>query len=44
MKTLKSRIEFYLKDYLEDKKYIYTEIVRVENATLVGAAIAGLTN
>jgi hexokinase len=44
MKSLKSRVEFYLKDYLENKKGVFTEIVSVENATLVGAAIAGLTN
>jgi hexokinase len=44
MKTLKTRVEFYLKQYLEDKRGIYTEIIAVENATLIGAAIAGLTN
>jgi hexokinase len=44
MKTLKSRVEFYLKLYLENKKGIHTEIISVENATLIGAAIAGLTN
>ncbi|MBN2020601.1 MAG: hypothetical protein JW749_10310 [Sedimentisphaerales bacterium] len=44
MKTLKSRIEFYLKQYLENKLGIYYEIISVDNATLIGAAIAGLTN
>ena len=44
MKTLKPRVEFYLKQYLENKHGIYTEIISVENATLIGAAIAGLTN
>jgi hexokinase len=44
LKSLKQRVEFYLKQYLEDKKNIYYEIVNVENATLIGAAIAGLTN
>ncbi len=44
MKTLKSRVEFYLKQHLEDQHGIYTEIISVENATLIGAAIAGLTN
>lgn len=44
MKTLKSRVEYYVKQYLENKKGVYTEIVSVENATLIGAAIAGLTN
>jgi hexokinase len=44
MKTLKPRVEFYLKQHLENKHGIYTEIISVENATLIGAAIAGLTN
>lgn len=44
MKTLKSRVEFYLKQHLEDQRGIYTEIISVDNATLIGAAIAGLTN
>lgn len=44
MKTLKSRVEFYLKRNLEDKRGIYTDIINVENATLIGAAIAALTN
>lgn len=44
MKTLKSRVEYYLKQNLEDKRGIHTEIINVENATLIGAAIAGLTN
>ena len=44
MKTLRQRVEYYLKQCLENKKGIYTEIVSVENATLIGAAIAGLTN
>jgi hexokinase len=44
MKTLKARVEFYLKQYLENKHGIYTEIIGVENATLIGSAIAGLTN
>jgi hexokinase len=44
MKSLKSRVEFYLKQYLENKCGIYFDLVQVENATLIGAAIAGLTN
>ncbi len=44
MRAIKSRVEFYLKQYLEIKKGVYTEIIAVENATLIGAAIAGLTN
>jgi hexokinase len=44
MKTLKSRVEFYLKQYLENKHGIYFDIISVDNATLIGSAIAGLTN
>jgi len=44
LKSLKQRVEYYLKTYLEDRKNRYYEIVNVDNATLIGAAIAGLTN
>jgi hexokinase len=44
LKSLRPRIEFYLKGYLEDRRDRYYEIVKVENASLIGAAIAGLTN
>jgi hexokinase len=44
MKGLKNRVEFYLKQYLENKRGLYYEIISVDNATLIGAAIAGLTN
>ncbi|MGB7581634.1 MAG: hypothetical protein WBL85_04200 [Sedimentisphaerales bacterium] len=44
MKGLKNRVEFYLKQYLENKLGIHYEIISVDNATLIGAAIAGLTN
>ena len=44
LKTLKPRVEYYLKAYLENKHNIYHEIISVENSTLIGAAIAGLTN
>ena len=44
MKGLKNRTEFYLKQYLKNKRGLYYEIICVENATLIGAAIAGLTN
>jgi hexokinase len=44
LKGLKSRVEFYLKQYLENELGIYWEIISVDNATLIGAAIAGLTN
>ncbi len=44
LKSLKSKIEYYMKDYLINKKERYVEFVNIENATLIGAAIAGLTN
>ncbi len=44
LKTLKTRVQYYLKSYLENQKGIYTDIVGVENAAIIGAAIAGLTN
>jgi len=44
LKSLKAKIDYYLKSYLEETHNRFVEIVRVENATLIGAAIAGLTN
>jgi len=44
LKSLRPKIEYYLKQYLVDKKHIHYEIVTIDNATLIGAAIAGLTN
>ncbi|MHC4682380.1 MAG: hexokinase family protein [Planctomycetota bacterium] len=44
LKGLKEGVERYLKDLLQDKHGRYFEIVNVDNATLIGAAIAGLTN
>lgn len=44
LQTLKQKVEYYLKQYLENRKKRYYEIVNVQNATLIGAAIAGLTN
>lgn len=41
---LKENTEKYLDEFLVGQKKRYYEIVEVENATLVGAAIAGLTN
>lgn len=41
---LKEKVEKYLQEFLKDQKGHYFEIVQVENATLIGAAIAGLTN
>ncbi len=44
LKSLRQKVEYYLKQYLVDQKGIYFEVVNVEDATLIGAAIAGLTN
>lgn len=44
LSKFKARVEYYLKTYLEEKHTIYYEIINVENSTLLGAAIAGLTN
>ncbi len=42
--SMKRKVEYYLKSFLEEQEDRYFEIIRVENASLVGAAIAGLTN
>ena len=42
--NLKPRVEFYLNQYLKEQNGCFYEIISVENATLIGAAIAGLTN
>ena len=39
---LKFRTEFYLKDFLENKKNRYIEFSHIEDAPLIGAAVAGL--
>lgn len=44
LKSLKTRIECYLRTFLQGQHGRYFEIVKVDNATLIGAAIAGLTN
>ncbi len=42
--SLRQKVEYYLKQYLVDGQGVYYHIATVENATLIGAAIAGLTN
>lgn len=44
LKSLRRKVEYYLKQYLVDGKHVHYEIVSIDNATLIGAAIAGLTN
>jgi hexokinase len=43
VKGFSSLVEYYLKTIL-DKRDIYYELLNVENAPLLGAAVAGLTN
>jgi len=44
LKSLKTKVEYYLKSFLEETHNRFVEIVSAKNATLIGAAIAGLTN
>jgi hexokinase len=44
MRYMKPRVESYLKGYLTDRKGRYVEMIGIENAPLIGAAIAGLTH
>lgn len=42
LKGYKTKIEYYMKKYLEEKYGRYYEFIQVENASLIGAAIAAL--
>jgi hexokinase len=42
--SLKHKVQCYLTQYLTNKKGVHYDIINVDNATLIGAAIAGLTN
>jgi hexokinase len=44
LKDFQSKVEGFLAEYLVTQKGRFYEIISVENATLIGAAIAGLTN
>jgi len=44
LKSLKERIESYMRCFLQGQHDRFVEFVHVEDATLIGAAIAGLTN
>jgi hexokinase len=44
LKDFQSKVESYLQQYLVEQKDRFYEIIGVDNATLIGAAIAGLTN
>lgn len=43
-KLFKGKLNFYIKQYLNDRMGLNCEIVESENSTLIGTAIAGLSN
>jgi len=43
-KLFRHKLDYYIKSYLNDKKGVYCEFVKAENAPLIGAAVAGLLN
>lgn len=44
VKSLQTRIKYYLDDYLMKENKCCYKIINVKNSSLIGAAIAGLTN
>ena len=44
LKSLRDRVQAYMRSFLQDRHDRFVEFVHVEDATLIGAAIAGLTN
>lgn len=42
LKNFRTKLESYLKTYLNDELHLYYEFVKVENANLTGSAIAAL--
>jgi hypothetical protein len=44
LKGMRRKLDCYLKGFLEESHGRHLELVQVENASLLGAAIAGLTN
>lgn len=43
-KLFQGKLAYYIKKYLNDERRLYCEIVKAENATLIGTAIAALIN
>jgi hexokinase len=43
-KLFRGKLDYYVKECLNDKLGVYCEFVKADNATLVGTAIAGLLN
>ncbi len=44
LKSFKQKVEYYLRQYLEKEHMRFFEIVHIENAPIIGAASAALTN
>jgi hexokinase len=44
LKGMRRKVDSYLKSFLEERHGRYLDTIQVENASLIGAAIAGLTN
>ncbi|MBN2544561.1 MAG: hexokinase [Spirochaetes bacterium] len=44
LNNLKFKTNFYLKNYLEHNKKIFFDIININNATLIGSAVAALIN
>jgi hexokinase len=43
-KLFRGKLEYYMKEFLNDEMGLYCEFVKSENVTLIGTAIAGLLN
>jgi hexokinase len=43
-KLFRSKLDYYMKKYLNKQKGVHCEFVKADNATLIGTAIAGLLN
>lgn len=43
-KLFRSKLDYYIRTFMNDEKGIYCEFVRADNATLIGTAIAALLN
>lgn len=44
LKLFRSKLEYYIKKFLNEEQNLYCEFVKAENVTLIGTAIAGLLN
>jgi hexokinase len=43
-KLFRSKLDYYIRTFTNEKKHLFCEFVKVENGTLIGTAIAGLLN